>query len=299
MKVVISGGTGLVGKRLQNYFKMQQAEIIILTTSNEEKVENGIRYTQWMNGEIPTGLENADAFINLAGVSLNDGRWTETQKEKILSSRIDTTNEMIRIINSLSHKPPVLINASAVGIYTPSIIKVYDEDSQTKVNDFLSEVVSKWEDTVSKANDLGVRTCFMRFGVIIEKDNGAFPMMLAPYKYYVGGTIGSGQQWVSWVHAEDVARAIAFAIEHDELNGPINTVAPQPLRMAHVGQVIAEVFDRPNYFPVPSFALKLALGEKSTLVLEGQNVIPKRLLDAGFDFKFPTLNEALIDLYKS
>ena len=298
MKVVISGGTGLVGKRLQSYFKKEQAEIIILTTADEEKVEDGIRFVPWMNGEIPDGLENADAFINLAGVSLNAGRWTDEQKEKILSSRLDTTNEIIRIIKSLSNKPPVLVNASAVGIYTPSIVKKYDEDSETKVNDFLSEVVSKWENAVSQANDLGVRTCFMRFGVIIEKDNGAFPMMLNPYKYYVGGTIGSGQQWVSWVHAEDVARAIAFAIDNDSLHGPVNTVAPQPLRMAHVGQVIADVFNRPNYLPVPSFALKLALGEKSILVLEGQYVEARRLLSSGFTFKFPTLKEALIDLYK-
>ncbi len=298
MKVVITGGTGLVGKRLQLLLKQKKAEIIILTSSGENKIEDGVRYVKWMDGSIPKGLEDATAFINLAGVSLNEGRWTQMQKAKILSSRLQTTNEIIRIMESLNNKPKAFVNASAVGIYKPSETEVYTEQHEVKVSDFLSDVVDKWEHAALQANELGIRTCTMRFGVILENKAGAFPLMLLPYQLFVGGTIGSGKQWVSWIHAEDAARAILFAIDQQLLNGPINTVAPTPLRMRDFGKVIAKVFSRPHYFPVPSPLLKIALGEKSMLILEGQYVVPKKLQEAGFTFKFRTLQEALHDLYK-
>ena len=298
MKIVIAGGTGLVGKRLQTLLKQQQAEVIILTSSGDNKIKDGARYVKWMDGKIPEGLEEATAFINLAGVSLNAGRWTQKQKAKILSSRLQSTNEMIRIINSLNKKPDAFINASAVGIYKPSETEVYTEQHEVKVSDFLSDVVCQWEQAASQANNLSIRTCTMRFGVILENDAGAFPLMLLPYQLFVGGTIGSGRQWVSWIHAEDAARAILFAIDHQLLDGPINTVSPNPLRMRDFGKVIAKVFSRPHYFPVPSPLLKIALGEKSMLILEGQYVVPKKLNEAGFPFKYPTLQEALHDLYK-
>ena len=298
MKIVIAGGTGLVGKRLQTLLKKQQAEIIILTTSGENKIEDGVRYVKWMDGSVPAGLEDATAFINLAGVSLNAGRWTTGQKSNILSSRLSSTNEMIRIMKSLKIKPRIFINASAVGIYEPSETKIYTENYIPNVTDFLSDVVYKWEQAASLANELGIRTCYMRFGVILEKNAGAFPLMLLPYQLFVGGTIGSGKQWVSWIHAEDAARAILYAIEQQLLSGPINTVAPNPLRMYDFGKIIGEVFKRPHYLPVPSTLLKIALGEKSMLILKGQYVVPEELNKVGFTFKFPTLQEALHDLHK-
>ena len=298
VKIVIAGGTGLVGQRLQTLLKKQQAEIIVLTSSGENKVVDGVRYVKWMDGKIPEGLEDTTAFINLAGVSLNAGRWTPKQKSKILTSRLQTTNEITRIMKTLNKKPSVFVNASAVGIYKPSETEIYTEQHEAKVTDFLSDVVYQWEQAALQANEMGIRTCTMRFGVILERDAGAFPLMLLPYQLFVGGTIGSGKQWVSWIHAEDVARAILFAIEHQLFDGPINTVSPNPLRMRDFGKVIAEVFRRPHYFPVPSTLLKIALGEKSMLVLEGQYVIPEKLNEEGFTFKFPTLQEALHDLYK-
>lgn len=301
MKIVISGGTGLVGKRLQTLFKKQQAEIIILTTSNDQKDEDGIRYIEWMKDGMPPTepLENADAFINLAGVSLNAGRWTDEQKEAIRSSRRETTTEIIRILEALHIKPKVYINASAVGIYEPSLDKIYKESTETGEFDFLSSVVVEWEEIATRAENLGIRTCLMRFGVILEKDNGALPTMVLPYQLFVGGTIGSGEQWVSWIHAEDVARAILFAIENKNLSGPINTVSPNAKRMKQFGKTIGEVLHRPHYFPIPSIVLKTALGEKSILVLEGQYVIPEKLLSAGFEFKYPSLKNAILDLYNN
>ncbi len=300
MKIVIAGGTGLVGRRLQTLLKKKQAEIIILTSSGENKIKDGVRYVKWMDGSTPDGLEDATAFINLAGVSLNEGRWTPKQKSAILTSRINSTNEIVRIMGSLINKPSVFVNASAVGIYKPSNTEVYTEKDEVKVTDFLSDVVSKWEQAASQASAFDIRTCYMRFGVILEKEAGAFPLMLLPYRLFVGGTIGSGKQWVSWIHAEDAARAILCVIEQQQqlLFGPVNAVAPNPVRMNDFGKVIAQIFNRPHYFPVPSQLLKIALGEKSMLILEGQYVIPEKLNEVGFTFKFPTLQEALDDLHK-
>lgn len=299
MKVVIAGGTGLVGKRLQQLLLKENAEITILTTRNVQTPSNdGIRYVKWMNGEQPEHLlEGTDAFINLAGVSLNAGRWTANQKVKIEKSRTETTLELLRIMNALDNKPYVFINASAVGIYQPSPSQIYSEQSVTKNHDFLSDVVSKWESEANKAITLGIRTCLMRFGVILEKDAGALPLMLLPYQLFIGGTIGSGKQWVSWIHAEDAARAILHAIEFEELSGPINTVSPNAKRMRDFGKTIGKTFSRPHYIPVPSFALKIALGEKSILILEGQYVVPEKLLQTNFEFKFASLENALLDLY--
>lgn len=297
MKIVIAGGTGLVGKRLQKLFKKQNAEIVILTSSGASRIEDGIRYEKWLNGFEPHNLENATAFINLAGVSLNDARWTPKQKTLILDSRLQATTELIRIMRSLENKPKVFINASAVGIYQPSDINVYNEQDAQPF-DFLSDVVYRWEEAASAASELGVRTCYMRFGVILEQGAGALPLMSLPYQLFIGGKIGSGKQWVSWIHAEDAARAIEFTMNEQSISGPINVVAPNPLRMNDFGKTLAEVMHRPHFIPVPSFALKLALGEKSTLILEGQHVVPEKLVNAGFQFSYPTLKEALKNLYK-
>ena len=298
MRIVIAGGTGLLGKRLQKLFTLMQAEVLVLTTSGEDRFENGIQYVKWMHGERPEHkLENADAFINLAGISLNDGRWTEKKKAALLSSRIKSTQEIIRIMFALNHKPAVLINASAVGIYSPSTTAIYTEESLAEESDFLSEVVHAWENEAAKAEGFGIRTCFMRFGVLLEKDAGALPMMVLPYQLFLGGTIGSGKQWVPWIHAEDAARAIAFTIENDNLRGPINVVSPNTIQMKQFGKIIGQALNRPHFFPVPSPLLKGLLGEKSILILEGQHVVPAKLIESGFTYKFPSLKNAILDLY--
>lgn len=298
MRIVIAGGTGLLGKRLQKLFTLMQAEVLVLTTSGEDRFDNGIQYVKWMHGERPEHkLENADAFINLAGISLNDGRWTEKKKAALLSSRIKSTQEIIRIMFALNHKPAVFINASAVGIYSPSTTAIYTEESLAEESDFLSEVVHAWENEAAQAEGFGIRTCFMRFGVLLEKDAGALPMMVLPYQLFLGGTIGSGKQWVPWIHAEDAARAIAFTIENDNLRGPINVVSPNTIQMKQFGKIIGQALNRPHFFPVPSPLLKGLLGEKSILILEGQHVVPAKLIESGFTYKFPSLKNAILDLY--
>lgn len=297
MKVAIAGGTGLVGKKLCHALKARGDEVIVLTRG-ESKFEEDIQYVNWLGEEKPDqALEGIDAFVNLAGVSLNDGRWTEERKEAIYTSRMNTTDEVLRIIESLQTKPQVLINASAVGIYPTSTSTVYTEQSNEFATDFLGKVVVDWEQKANRATALGVRVCLARLGVVLEKEVGALPLIVLPYQLFVGGTVGSGEQWLSWIHIDDVCGAILHAIEHTELSGPINLTSPNTKRMKQFGKIVGRTLNRPHWLPVPSFALKLALGEKSQLVLEGQYVVPEKLLQSGYQFKFPSVEDAIIDLY--
>ncbi|MFJ7953805.1 TIGR01777 family oxidoreductase [Lysinibacillus sp. NPDC096418] len=297
MKIVIAGGTGFVGKMLTKYLQTDGHEIAILTRSTS-KHENGINYVQWLqDGSRPeTELGEVDAFVNLAGVSLNDGRWTKKQKKAIYTSRMEATLEIVRIIERLQKKPKVLVNASAVGIYPTSTINTYTENCTDFATDFLGWTVHDWERHAKRAENLGVRVALARFGVILGSESGALPSMLLPYKMYVGGTVGSGEQWLSWIHVNDAARALYFAIMNESINGAFNVTAPNPKRMKEFGQTIAGVMKRPHWMPIPSLAMQLALGEQSMLVLEGQYVLPQVLENLNFEFHFPQLKEALEDL---
>jgi len=210
---------------------------------------------------------------------------------------METTDEVLRIIESLQTKPQVLINASAVGIYPTSTSAIYTEQSNEFANDFLGKVVAHWEQKANRATELGVRVCFARLGVVLDKEAGALPLVVLPYQLFVGGTIGSGEQWLSWIHIDDVCGAILHALEHTELSGPINFTSPNAKRMKQFGKIVGRALNRPHWLPVPSLALKLALGEKSQLVLEGQYVVPEKLLQSGYQFKFSSLEDAIIDLY--
>lgn len=299
MKIAITGGTGFVGKELTRLFHSAGHIVYILTRSPKPSTPN-TKYVQWLNtGSSPEReLEGADAIINLAGSSINDGRWSEKQKEEIYSSRIEATHELVRIIDQLKEKPKVLINASAVGIYPASTKITYTEASGDSGDDFLAKTVIDWEKLAGHASTYDVRTAFARFGIILGKKDGALPLMALPYKLFVGGTVGSGKQWLSWVHVEDVARAIQFAIDTPELKGPFNVTAPNPKTMKDFGKQIAKTLNKPHWIPVPGFALKAVLGDKSRLVLEGQRVLPKVLERHGFQFKYPDLQSALADIYK-
>lgn len=299
MKIAITGGTGFVGKELTRLLHMQGWEIYILTRHPKQS-SLGITYVEWLtDGAAPEKqLEGIDAFVNLAGTSINAGRWSEQQKKEIHDSRVKATKEVLRILKALEKKPEVLVNASAVGVYPASESAVYTEASTNYGQDFLAKTVIDWEKLASQATELGIRVAYGRFGIILGKEDGALPLMALPYKLFGGGTVGSGNQWLSWIHVYDVACAIQFAIETKELEGPFNVTAPHPKRMKEFGKEIGKAIGRPHWIPVPSFALKLALGEKSRLVLEGQQALPIVLQQHGFEFTFPHLQSALADLYK-
>jgi uncharacterized protein len=297
MKIVIAGGTGFIGWKLTENLLAEGHEIIILTRKLQPAIGK-ITYVKWLEeGAHPENeIERADAFINLAGVSINDGRWNAKHQKQIYESRMAATNELLRIIAALPKKPSVLVNGSAIGIYPASEETIYTEDSQELATDFLAKTVNDWENKAASASEQGVRTVFMRFGVVLGMEGGALPLMALPYKLFVGGPIGSGQQWVSWVHVLDVVRAIAFAIDNKNLVGPVNVTAPTPVRMGEFGRTISKVLHRPHWLPVPALLMKLALGQKSALVLEGQKVLPSVLMREGFPFMFPSLEPALADL---
>lgn len=297
MKIAITGGTGFVGRALTELLQQKGHDVFILSRSANQKTDN-VTIINWLtnNAHPEKDLEGIDAIVNLAGESINNGRWTEAQKKKIYESRMQATDEILRIIKVLSQKPKVLVNASAIGIYPASNERIYTEQSSIIGTDFLAKTVDDWEQKAKIAEQLGIRVAFGRFGIILGKSEGALPLMALPYKMFVGGPVGSGQNWMSWVHVEDVANALLFAIEHD-IHGPFNVAAPNAKKMSDFGILLAKVLKRPHYFPVPSFALKLALGEKSQLVLDGQHVVPEVLKEKGFAFKFPDLTSALTDIY--
>lgn len=298
MKIAITGGTGFVGSELTELLLQKGHDVYILSRS-KQGTEHGITYVQWLseNAHPEKQLEGIDAFVNLAGESINNGRWTEVQKQKIYDSRMQTTDELLRILKALAVKPKVLVNASAIGIYPASTSTRYTEKSKEVGTDFLARTVGDWELKAKSAEELQIRVAYGRFGIILGKSEGALPLMALPYKLFVGGPIGTGDNWMSWVHVKDVASALLFAIEQP-INGPFNITAPHAKKMNDFGKTLATVLKRPHYFPVPSFALKFALGEKSQLVIEGQHVIPQVLLDEGYTFHFPNLESALRAIYK-
>lgn len=298
MKIAITGGSGFVGQEITKQLTDKGHEVYILSRS--DKPSNDIVHIiKWLgDGAKPEEqLENIDAWINLAGSSINEGRWTEEQKQKIYDSRMKATDEVLRIIGAVTKKPSVLINASAIGIYPTSEQATYTEHSSSRGDDFLAKTVEDWEKKAIEAEQFGTRVACGRFGIILGKEQGALPQMALPYKMGVGGKVGSGNQWVSWVHVSDVAKSILYAIEHDDFNGPFNVTAPDSKQMHDFGKILGEVLHRPHWMPVPAFALKLALGEKSQLVLKGQRVLPEKLLLHGFKFTYPNLRDALKNIY--
>jgi uncharacterized protein len=297
MKIVIAGGTGFIGKMLTDLLLAEGHSVVILTRGNRES-SGKVQFVKWLEeGAKPeTEIRHADAFINLAGVSINAGRWSENHLKQIYESRMTATDELLRIISLLPDKPSVLVNASAIGIYPASIKTVYTESSTERAKDFLGKTVHDWENKAKLVEGHSVRAVFMRFGVVLGKEGGALPLMALPYRLFVGGKVGSGEQWVSWVHVMDVVRAFVFALVNEDLRGPVNVTSPSPVQMDDFGKTIASVLHRPHWMPVPSFAMKMVLGQKSALVLEGQHVVPQRLIDYGFEFTFPILKLALDDL---
>ncbi|MFG6149667.1 TIGR01777 family oxidoreductase [Halobacillus sp. B23F22_1] len=295
MNIVVTGGTGFVGQKLTNALIKEGHKVYILTRNPDKHHDtNQITYVGWLKEEYTPWKElpSIDAIVNLAGESLNSGRWTEDKKRSIMNSRIDATEGVLEIIEKAETKPQVLVNASAVGFYGRSKTKTFTEATTQPGNDFLANVVVEWEKRAAKAAELGVRTAYVRFGIILGEE-GALPKMIIPYRLMIGGNLGSGEQWMSWVHVDDVVGLITFAIHEKEISGPVNGTAPHPMRNKDFGQTLGNVLNRPHWLPAPAFALKAALGDMSTLLLDGQSVVPKKATEHGYTFKFPELSPAL------
>ncbi|WP_260286277.1 TIGR01777 family oxidoreductase [Peribacillus aracenensis] len=298
MHVVITGGSGFVGQALTHLLTQKGHRVTILTRLPDHKsTSEFVHYVDWLSADHQpeNELKDVDAMVNLAGESINSGRWIQSKKEAILNSRLTATKEVIRILRHLHPRPKVLVNASGVSYYGMSDFKTFNESSESDANDFLASVVKSWEKEGAMAKELGVRTVFARFGIILGQE-GAFPRIVLPYKLGIGGTIGSGMQWISWVHIQDAVEMVYFAIINSEVDGPLNVTSPHPIRMSSYGQSIADVLHRPYWLHVPGVVVKLVLGEMSQLVLKGQRVLPQKALYHNYSFQFPNVQSALTDI---
>lgn len=294
MKVAIAGGTGFIGRHLVKYFVHNNDTVLLISRRQTVSDSPSVSNVTWSELEAnPSKLEGIDAVINLAGESINQ-RWTEEAKQRILHSRLDTVGRLARLLEQIEDKPHVIVNASGMSIYGTSETEVFDETSPKRLTDFLAHTVERWEEAVDRIQ--GIRVVKVRVGLVLGHDGGAFPKMALPYKLWVGGKIGSGRQVLSWVHIEDMIRLIDYCIEHEDISGAVNATAPNPVTNDEFGRALGRVLRRPHFFPVPAWLFKLLFGELSVLLLEGQRVIPRVLLDHGFEFKFTAIEQALAQI---
>ncbi len=309
-KVIIAGGSGFIGANLAEKLAISGYEVVILTRFPGLPQENSFaRYVGWdakTPGDWVHELEGSLAIVNLAGESIAGenlasilfSRWTRSKKQAIRQSRITTGNILAEAVLKAKKKPQVFIQASGIGYYGVSSTGPLDENSPPG-SDFLAGISQEWEESSIRVTESGVRHIVIRSGVVLESRGGILPLMALPIKLFVGGRLGSGSQPFPWIHIQDEIRAIQFLIENKNCRDAFNLVAPGLETNSSFGQVLAATLRRPFYLPIPEFALKLLLGEKSLLVLEGQKVKPQKLLKAGFTFRFPEAKTALKDLYQN
>jgi len=298
MLVAVTGGTGFVGSALVKALLDRGDEVWVITRSKSSvKQRHPQLHAETWNEFIgrPSGFHGLDAIVNLAGESI-DQRWTAAAKDRILDSRVQAAGKIGYLVDVMRDKPKVVVNASGISYYGTSRTETFDERSPKRVTDFLSGVVEKWEEAADRIKE--TRVVKLRVGMVLGRDEGALPRMAAPYRFYAGGRVGSGKQWISWIHIDDIVRLILFCIEHPEISGPVNATAPEPLTMDDFGKAIGRALGKPHWLPVPAFLLKLMFGEMSVLVLEGQRVLPRTALEAGFTFEYPDADKALGSLLR-
>ena len=302
MKIVIIGATGFIGKMLFTVLLSEDHDITVITRDVEYARENlgdNALFFAWDGKDeaiLAEAFKGARAIINLAGENLSAKPWTEKQKQKILESRIATTNAIVNVINGMPQKPEVLLQASAIGYYGSSLTTVLDEDSPPG-NGFLAKVTKQWETEALKL-DNDVRLILLRSGIVLGPNGGALSSMAKPFKLGLGGHAGSGKQWLSWIHLDDEVEAIRFLLEKKSAKGVFNLTAPQPVRMKTFSKELAKVMKKNSWMHIPSFIIKILMGSMGReMILSSRKVLPKRLLDEGFKFRFNDLRMALLSIY--
>ena len=297
MKVVIFGGTGFVGRSLADELLTNGYYVLVVTRNRQKIVKDlvsKVKIIEWDNNSPLSSISElfeADVVVNLAGESIGNRRWSNSVKQEILASRIRTTRAIVSAINDGIIKPKVLISASAIGYYGSRQGEEITEIEETG-QDFLAQVCRDWENEAYKAQSDLTRVATIRIGVVLGRE-GALNRMTTPFKFYIGGPLGTGNQWLSWIHITDLTRIIRFVVENHELTGPVNATAPVPVTMKEFSQVLGEVMNKPSWLPVPTWILKIVLGQMSEMLLNGQRVVPKKIIDGGFEFRFSKLKVAL------
>lgn len=297
MRITLSGATGFLGKRLQQHLLAAGHELRLLVRQPVTGLPPGVEAFLWNPPRLdapPEAIAGSDAVIHLSGASVNQ-RWTAETKALLRSSRLDTTRSLVQSLSTLSARPPIFLCASAIGIYGDRGDETLTEASDCRPG-FLSSLTLDWEKEANLARALGIRVNCLRTGVVLGKDGGALASMLPVFRLGIGGKLGSGQQWMSWIHIDDWVNAVTFLLQPDLPSGPFNLTAPEPARNAAFTQTLGKVLRRPAFFPVPEFALRLVLGEMSTIILASQRVLPASLQSAGYHFQHPALESALRSL---
>lgn len=282
MKIAMSGASGFVGSYLKEFFAQRGWTVAPLGRDVFRSQEL-----------LPETLKGADVVINLAGAPIAV-RWTEAYKKEIYSSRVDTTRSLVTAITGLEAKPRLFISTSAIGIYLPDV--PCDEGAEMLADDFLGRLAQDWEREALQAKESGIRTVIFRFGIVLGNGGGALQKMLIPFKLGLGGVIGDGTQSFSWVHIQDLAEAFLFVMGQERCNGIYNLTSPNPVTNAAFTKALAGALHRPAVIPVPTFILQLQLGEGASVLIKGQHVLPRRLLENGFKFRFPHIEDALKNL---
>lgn len=289
-----------MGRHLTKELLASGCRVAVATRNRQAaagQVENGVELVEWdgMLSLSPADkLESVDGVINFSGESIGNRRWSDSLKQEIVNSRIKSTRSIVKAINEGKIKAKVFINASAVGYYGPHRDEVITE-REAPGRDFLAEVCRQWEAEAYKVHNPLTRVVTLRIGVVLGRQ-GALARMTMPYKFYAGGPLGQGEQWLAWIHVQDLVRMLRFILEEDGVSGPVNGTAPNPVTMRDFSKTLGEVLGRPSWLPVPEFLLKIALGQMSEMLLHGQRAIPEKILEAGFRFKYPDLKAALEDL---
>jgi uncharacterized protein (TIGR01777 family) len=298
MKIVVAGGTGFLGAALCAALRDEGHDVVVLTRAAASAADGKARTVPWNPdggiGRWASEVDGAGAVVNLAGESIAGRRWTSQQKRRIKSSRLLATGSIVEAIRNANRPPRALVNASAIGFYGDRGREILTE-SATPGSDFLADVCVAWEEEARRASPLA-RVAVVRTGVVLDGQAGALPQMMLPFKLFVGGRMGSGEQYISWIHRDDWVDLVRWILNHDAVSGPVNATAPKPVTNADFAEALGQAMGRPSWLPTPGFALRLALGEMAgALLLGGQRVIPERALQDGYSFRFGKVEDALRD----
>ncbi|MEZ6093240.1 MAG: TIGR01777 family oxidoreductase [Pirellulaceae bacterium] len=300
MRILITGATGLVGtelvRRLDNDFTIVSRSAQRAIDHFDGKIGRQ-SIIEWSprSGPMPQPASEIDVVVNLMGESIGEGRWNVEKKKRIRDSRVLGTRNLVDSFSSWARPPKVLINSSAVGIYPDCGDEWIDETTRPGTG-FLADVCTEWEQEANKASGLGARVVLLRTGIVLSEKGGALEKMLTPFRFGVGGKLATGKQWFPWIHLHDMVRLVEWAIDSESISGAVNASSPYPVTNKEFTQTLAKVLRRPAFFGVPEFALKIALGEFANALLASQRVSPEVAKSAGFDFDFPDLESALVDL---
>jgi hypothetical protein len=308
MRVLMTGGTGLIGRALTSELVAAGHAVTILTRRPEGHLPGGAEYVAWDGSTLAEAsrlVEQCDAVIHLAGQSIAGEntfsilfrRWSPGVKREILASRLRAGEGLLRAIEGAHSKPKVFLQSSAVGYYGADVRYPVDETAPPG-EDFLARVCVAWEQSSARVEAWGMRRAILRSGVVLSSEGGVLPMVALPFRFFAGGRLGDGRQPFSWIHVHDEARAIRFLLEDSGASGAFNLVAPHLITNADLAHTLSPALRRPGWLPVPAFALRALLGEKASLVLQGQQVLPRRLESLGFSYSFPRIEPALHDLLR-